>query len=281
MAGWPVAFDEGAKDLLGRHLPAGEYSIYVHGRSTGGPFSFLVSQRVPNVVGVIGMENSPFGHVFRAQSRATGNTEGLTYGDVLPFSCLQVRTWRDAARMLGPEAELQEGPSALRRLPMLMEEVFEEWDKERRYPGFKAEGMVHFGVEKQLEAAARATATRLELRPEEREALIARYTSYAHELRGSRVKPVPPVIFGISAASPDHDADQYRNVTLPMFAKMSPAPRVHLVEFGAGVHFYARPEPGLPVGLAPAVIQVWHDAIMNGYYTDYSRQWGAHAGDTP
>jgi hypothetical protein len=276
LASWPLAFEDGAREMLRRHLPGTEFSVYVHGRSTGGPFSFLVTQRVPNIVGVIGMENSPFGYIFRAQSRASGNAEGLTFGDVVPFNCLQVRTWRDAARMLGPESFLHEGAAGLARLPMLMEEVFEEWGREKTYPGFKAEGMVHFGATEQLEAAARATARRLDLSSADAAALVERYTSYAHELRGEGVKPVPPVIFGIAAASPDHDADRYRKVTLPMFAAMKPAPKVHLVEFGAGTHFYAKPEPGLPAGLAPAVVQMWYDAIMNGYYEEYSRTWGAH-----
>jgi hypothetical protein len=41
---------------------------------------------------------------------------------------------------------------------------------------------------------------------------------------------------------------------------------VRLVEFDSGTHFYAAPEPGLPVGLAPAVVKLWYDAIMQGYY---------------
>jgi hypothetical protein len=281
MSGWPVAFEEGSRDFIGRHLPAKDFSVYVHGRSTGGPFSFLLTQRIANVVGVIGMENSPFGYIFREQSRPSGNEDGMTIGDVIPYDCLRIRSWRDAARMLGPEAGINEGVDALFRLPMLMEEVMAEWKVEARYPGFKAEQMVHYAALDQLEAAARATARRLELDGEETDRLVEQYINYCCELRGKGVKPVPPVIFGIAAASPDHEADSYMNHTIPMFEEMSPPPKVHLVEFGTGVHFYAKPEEGLPMGVAPAVVALWYEAIMNGYYEDYSRQWGAIPRSSP
>jgi hypothetical protein len=71
------------------------------------------------------------------------------------------------------------------------------------------------------------------------------------------------------------------NHTIPMFEEMSPPPKVHLVEFGTGVHFYAKPEEGLPMGVAPAVVALWYEAIMNGYYEDYSRQWGAIPRSSP
>src|SRR5262245_21919711 len=58
MAAWPVAFEEGMKDAMRRHFPAGEYSIYLTGHSTGGPIVFMISQRVPNVAGMIAVENS-------------------------------------------------------------------------------------------------------------------------------------------------------------------------------------------------------------------------------
>ena len=275
MSGWPVAFETAARAFIKKHLPAKDFSVYVHGRSTGGPFSFLLTQRVKNVVGVIGMENSPFGYIFREQSRPSGNEDGKTIGDVIPFNCLRIRTWRDAARMLGPEAGIHEGVDALYRLPMLIEEVMGEWSVEAKYPGFKAEQMVHFAALGTLEEAARATASRLGLNKSETEKLVEQYVNYCCELRGRGAKPVPPVIFGIAAASPDHDANSYKNITVPLFQEMSPAPKVDLVEFRAGVHFYAKPEEGLPVGVAPAVVQLWYDAIMNSYYEDYARKWGA------
>jgi len=266
MAAWPVAFEEGARDMMRRHLPAGEYSIYVHGRSTGGPFSFMLSQRVDNIAGVIGMENTPFGYIYRRQSRASGSDEGLTFGDVIPFNCLQIRTWRDIARMKGPEAADAEGVKALFRLPMLMEEVMDEWKATTKYAGFKAEGMIHFGSVEPLTEAAKAAAERLKMTPAQTEQLIQHYIGYSRELAEPGVKPVPPVILGVAKYSADHRPETYREVTLPMFAAMKPAPKVRLVEFDSGTHFYAAPEPGLPAGVAPAVVRLWFDAIMNGYY---------------
>ena len=67
---------------------------------------------------------------------------------------------------------------------------------------------------------------------------------------------------GLSSASPE----VYREVIIPMFAAMTPAPRVHVTRFGAGVHTYTKPEPGLPVGIAPAAAQFYHDAITGGFF---------------
>ena len=39
MGAYFMAFEEGAKDLMRRHFPEATYSIYIHGHSTGGPFS--------------------------------------------------------------------------------------------------------------------------------------------------------------------------------------------------------------------------------------------------
>lgn len=272
MAGWPVAFEETGKELMRRHLPVGEYSIYVHGHSTGGPFSFMFTQRVRNIVGVLGMDSSSFGYIFRVQARSSGNSTGKQYGD-LPFNCLHVRTWRDTARYAGPEALMQEGPRALMRLPSLIEEVFQDWERGKRQPNIKAEGMVHYGSVHGLANAARATAKRLNLTPEKTEALIQQYIGYSHELRGLKVKPVPPIIFGMAQASADHTPEKYREVTLPMFAAMDPPPKVRLVEFKAGTHGYTGAEPDLPMGPFPAVAKLWYDAIMNGYYADYAREW--------
>jgi hypothetical protein len=56
-------------------------------------------------------------------------------------------------------------------------------------------------------------------------------------------------------------------VLLPALAAMSPPPKVRLVLFGAGVHGYMKPEPDLPRGIGPAVANLWHTAITEGYYT--------------
>ena len=40
-------FREAMIEVCQRHFPMDEYSIYGHGRSTGGPFINMLSQRVP------------------------------------------------------------------------------------------------------------------------------------------------------------------------------------------------------------------------------------------
>ena len=115
MAAWPVAFEEGMKDVCRRHLPVGEYSFYTHGHSTGGPFSHLLLQRVENAKGLIGIENSPFAFIYHKMS---GHDWPTTFDHVL------VRTWRELARYRGAEVAMQEGEKPLFRLAWLMEEIF-------------------------------------------------------------------------------------------------------------------------------------------------------------
>ena len=55
-------------------------------------------------------------------------------------------------------------------------------------------------------------------------------------------------------------------LVLPMLAKLNPAPRVRVTQLQAGTHIYYRPEPGLPLGLAPPVAKIWHDAIHGGFF---------------
>ena len=74
--------------------------------------------------------------------------------------------------------------------------------------------------------------------------------------------------FSIAQKSMDHTYEGYTQIVLPMFAAMNPAPKVRLVPFEAGVHSYSRPESDLPMGLAPAMVQLWYDAIMGGYYNE-------------
>ncbi len=265
MAGWEVAIEVAGKEMMKRNLPVKDYSIYIHGHSTGGPFAFMLTQRVENIVGVVGMENSPFGYIFRVQTRSSGNPTGKQYGD-LPFNCLHVRTWRDVARYEGPEALMLEGPEALMALPNLMDKVFERWERGKAQPNFKAEGPVHFGSVHQLANAARATAKRLKLGQEETEALVRQYISYSRELQGANVKPVPPIIFGVAQASADHMYERYQQVTLPMFAAMDPPPKVRVIQFMAGTHGYSSPQPDLPMGTFPSVAKLWRDAILGGYF---------------
>ena len=120
LAAHPMAFEEAGKEMMRRHFPVGEYSIYIHGHSTGGPYAFMFTQRVENIAGLIGMETSPYGSIYRLQSKRSGNPYGKTPGEV-PFSCMMLFDWRLTAMYLGDEALMLEGPEALMRLPMLME----------------------------------------------------------------------------------------------------------------------------------------------------------------
>ena len=275
MAAWPVAFEEGMKDAMRRHLPAGEFSIYLTGHSTGGPIVFMISQRVPNVAGMISVENSPFGFIQEQQhdwSGALGKVEGhervtkqrAPRSD--PFNELYIRTWRDRARYAGPEALGQEGPQALMRLPWLMEEIFDYWDRVKARPQFKAEYIITHNIRASLEAAARAAAARLKMSSEETDALVKHYLGFPYPQTGPDARPVPPVLFCLAKDSRDHSPEVYREVVVPMFAKLSPAPKVRVTRWGAGVHTYQKAEPQLPLGIAPPVVGYYVDAIQSGYF---------------
>ena len=257
MASWPLAFEDAMKEICRRNFPPGDWSVYVHGHSTGGPFVNMLSQRVENAAGLIGVENSPFGYIY--QRMAGTEWKG-------PFTDLLIRNWREIARYRGAEALKSEGPEALMSLAALMEDVLDEWADSTRFPQFKAEYIVHYAAAPALEAAAEATAARLGLgRAAERE-LVARYLGMGRELAGPDAKPVPPLLFGITAYSRDHTPERYRDIVLPAYRAMSPAPKVSVVEFGAGIHSYWAPEEGLPMGTLPAVIQLWERAISGGYF---------------
>ena len=275
MASWPAAFEDGMKTACARHFPEDEYSIYVHGHSTGGPYVCMLSQRVPNIAGIMAVENSTFGYINEAKhawSGGVGKIEGFKRlaekgGEVEDrFTDLYIRTWRDLARYKGPEALGQEGPAALMRLPWLMEEILERWRNARRRPQFKAEYLITHNIRDSLIAAARAAAKRLKLKPKEARSLRDRYLGYTHELTGAGVKPVPPTLFCITKDSRDHSPEVYREVILPKFRAMKPAPRIALTRLGAGVHTYWTPEDGLPLGVAPVVAKFYHDAITGGFY---------------
>jgi hypothetical protein len=272
MAAWPAAFEDGMREAMRRHLPDGEYSIYGTGHSTGGPHIFMMCQRVPNMVGVLAVEHSPFGVIQAKQhdwSGALGKIAGFERVSKKPdprsdpFNELYIRTWRDLARYRGPEALGQEGPAALMRLPWLMEEILDAWEAAKKRPQFKAEYIITHNVQASLKAGAEATADRLKLNAEDRAALVARFCSYPHPVPG---KPIPPILFTITKDSRDHSADVYREVVLPEFAKLPMAPKTALIHLGAGVHTYWKPEEGLPVGAAPIAAYLNHQAIMSGYF---------------
>ncbi len=279
MAAWPLAFEEGGKEAMKRHFPEGEYSIYVHGHSTGGPFVNMLSQRVPNVAGVLAIENSPFGYINRAKhawSGEMGKIKGYELVETAkqlpsradPFEELYIRSWRDLARYVGPEVLGKEGPQALMRLPMIMEDVLDNWDKSQKRAQFKAEYLVTHAIEGSLEKAARITAERMKLNEADTKALVARYIGYTRDLEGPNVKPVPPNLFMISAHSRDHSKEVYEEVIIPLYKKMSPSPKTALIQFDAGKHGYMSGEDddGLDLGIGPAVFKVWDDAIRGGWF---------------
>lgn len=275
MAAWPAAFEEGMIEGNRRHFPEGEYSVYGQGHSTGGPFINMLSQRIPNMAGVLATEHSPFGYLCAARDtwggdlgRITGyeapSKEGKARTD--PFNELYIRTWRDRARYAGPEALGQEGPNALMRFPALMEDVLDYWERSKKRPNFKAEYIVTHNIVPSLTEAARVSAARLKMNAEETEALVRRYLGFTYELSGPEVKPVPPTWFCITKDSRDHSPEAYHEVIIPGYRAMKPAPKVRLTRFGAGVHVFWLGEKDLPMGIAPAVVGSWNDAIMGGYF---------------
>lgn len=274
LAGWPAAFEAGGKQTMARNLPEDEYSIYLHGHSTGGPFVFMLSQRVPNVAGLVAIENSAFGHINEAKLAKIGSLGAIgDFEKVVtetkrsdPFYELYIRTWRDKARYVGPEKLGQDGPVALMRLPLVIEEVMERWEAAKISPQFKCEYTVSTNIEPSLEAGARASAERMGLNEAATEALVQQFLGYGRELKGPSAKPVPPVMFCVAKDSRDHGVESYKTLVMPMYAHMDPAPKTSLTHFQAGVHSYWLAEDALPIGIAPAVAKLWHDAVTSGYF---------------
>lgn len=279
MAGWPMAMEKGGIEAMRRHFPEQEFSIYMHGHSTGGPLVNMLSQRVPNVAGMMAIENSSFGYIYRAQAAWGGQLGKIGGYDLVqearllpsrsdPFDELYIRSWRDSARYVGPELLGTEGPEALMRLPMVMEDILDGWDRAQKRPQFKAEYIITHGIEASLTEAAQVTAKRLELDEAATNELVAHYVGLTRELRGEGVKPVPPVMFQISAHSRDHSREVYEQVVIPLYQAMDPAPKYSLTQFMAGKHGYmaADDELGLPHGIGPAVFLQWDKAIKGGWF---------------
>ena len=251
MAAWPVAFEQAIKEAARRQFPEAEYSIYIHGHSTGGPFAMMASQRIPNITGLLGWGSSPFGWMYPV---VTGDDWNF------PFNQLRLRTWRDTARYMFEGMKHQEIG-----LPMLIELTFERWESAKKRPNFKAEDFIHKNSTKALEAAARASAARLKLSNRESDGLIERYLGYTKELSGPGVKPVPNFL-SIHGVNDDTVTLNRCERSLPLFARLDPAPKVCPVSLGAGIHSWGWTDDKLPQGIVPAVAKLWHDAIMNGFF---------------
>ena len=251
MAAWPVAFEAAIKETARRQFPESEFSIYIHGHSTGGPFAMMASQRIANIAGLIGYGSSPFGWMYP-----------LISGDdwEFPFNQLRLRTWRDTARYMY-EGMKDQGIG----LPMLIELTFERWENAKKRPNFKAEDFIHKNSTQALESAARAAAARLKYTNQETEALVLRYLGYTRELSGPGVKPVPNFL-SIHGINDDTVTLKRCERSLPLFAKFNPAPKVQSISLGAGIHSWSWTDDKLPQGIVPAVAKLWHDAIMNGFF---------------
>ena len=251
MAAWPVAFEAAIKETARRQFPEGEFSIYIHGHSTGGPFAMMASQRIANIAGLIGYGSSPFGWMYP-----------LISGDdwEFPFNQLRLRTWRDTARYM------YEGMKDCGiGLPMLIELTFERWESAKKRPNFKAEDFIHKNSTRALGAAANAAAARLKLSHAETTELVQRYLGYTRELAGPGVKPVPNFL-SIHGLNDDTVTLQRCERSLPLFAKLNPAPKVSTISLGAGIHSWGWNDAELPMGIVPPVAKLWHEAIMNGYF---------------
>lgn len=275
MAAWPAAFEQGMIEACRRHFPENEFSIYGQGHSTGGPFICMLSQRIPNMAGVCATEHSPFGYLCCERDKWGGDmgkisgyekVEKTGKGRTDPFNELYIRTWRDLARYQGPEALGQEGPAALMRLPAIMEDIFEAWEKAKNRPQFKAEYIVTHAITDSLAEGARVSAARLKMNRDETDALVQQFIGYTRELSGPGVKPVPPFLFEISKDSRDHSQEVYAEVIMPGFRAMNPPPKIGISRFGAGVHSFWKPEKDLPVGIVPSVIKSWKEAVTGGYF---------------
>jgi hypothetical protein len=251
MAAWPVAFEQAIKETARREFPDSEYSIYIHGHSTGGPFAMMASQRVRNIAGLVGYGSSPFGWMYPHIS-----------GDdwEFPFNQLRLRTWRDTARYMY-EGMKHTGVG----LPMLIELTFERWERAKKRPNFKAEDFIHKNSTNSLQAAARAAAARLKLSHQETDALVQRYLGYTRELSGPGVKPVPNFL-SIHGIDDDTVTLKRCERSLPLFAKFNPAPTVRSISLGAGIHSWGWTDEEFSIGIVSPVAKLWHDAIINGFF---------------
>ena len=94
---------------------------------------------------------------------------------------------------------------------------------------------------------------------------MQRYLGYTRELSGPGVKPVPNFL-SIHGINDDTVTLQRCERSLPLFAKLDPAPKVKSISLGAGIHSWGWTDDKLPQGIVPPVAKLWHDAIMNGFF---------------
>ena len=151
------------------------------------------------------------------------------------------------------------GPRGVEKL------TFERWESAKKRPNFKAEDFIHKNSTNALRAAASATAGRLKLSHQETQALVQRYLGYTRELSGPGTKPVPNFL-SIHGIDDDTVTLNRCERSLPLFAKLDPAPKVRSILLGAGIHSWGWTDEEFPVGIVPPVAKLWHDAIINGFF---------------
>lgn len=275
MAAWPVAFEKAMMVACERHFPVSDYAVHAHGHSTGGAFSARLPQLVENVVGQTELETAPIGYINEVKHDWSGalgkigtyeRVSTSTHRRTDAFNELYIRTWRDLARYAGPEALGQEGPTALMRLPWLMEEVLAAWEEDRIRPNFKAEYPITHNIVASLEAAAHAVSDRLQLQGVERQNMIEKFLSFGRYDTSAEARPVQPIFYINSAFSRDNSPEAFNGIILPMLAELTPAPRVKATQLGAGTHIYYKPMPDLPFGLTRAAAFLWRQAIQDGFF---------------
>jgi hypothetical protein len=178
------------------------------------------------------------------------------------FNQLAILSWRNIAMYAGPE----HGDDLQWRLPWVMEEVLEEWERQKTRPFFKAEYFFNYAKTDQLEACARTAAARMKLSGRAEDELVRHFRGFARELPAHESRPVPPLLLGIVKGSRDHTVERYEKTILPMLAQIEPRPKVALVQYGGGVHQYSKPVLGLPLGALPAIAETWDQAIQEGFF---------------
>ncbi|MFT7648394.1 MAG: hypothetical protein ACI8Y4_003146 [Candidatus Poriferisodalaceae bacterium] len=273
MAAWPMAFENAMIEACKRYFPDPDWWVYTNGHSTGGAFSALITQRVPNIAGQAEIETAPIGYINQKKHGARhvpGQTPDPGQANLAnrtdAFHDLSIRTWRDLARYAGYEAMRSEGEQALERLAWMIEDVLDDWDQAKSQPNFKAEFPITHNVLDSLESAARAAAQRLSLDDDATADLVERYRAYCRYDERPEAKPVPPILYVNTKHSRDNTPDAFNGVILPMLGELDPPPRVHLVTLDAGTHVYYTPADDLPEGMVPLVAEIFSIAIEGRFY---------------
>jgi hypothetical protein len=80
-------------------------------------------------------------------------------------------------------------------------------------------------------------------------------------------EPAVPNFLSIHGINDDTVTLDRCRKSLPLFARLNPPPTVCALSLGAGIHSWGWKDENLPQGIVPPVAKLWHDAIMNGFFT--------------